>query len=732
MKLISCSVANFGKLSDKVFRFSPGMNIFRLDNGEGKTTLTVFLKSMFYGLDDTKKTALAENDRRHYLPWQGGAFGGMLTFEANGRRYRIERSFGPKASEDTFSLYNSDTGLPSHDFSAAIGEELFGIDADGFERTVFLSERNLSGKNTNPSISAKLSDLVGADADVGNFDEAKKSLENLRKFYYKKGDGGEIGRLREEIRGRDLCIARRPALEEKAHRIAETLAEKRGLLKEKQALLLDRRKESEAAVEQKLRDGYAAQARGMALALQKKKERLEELSAFFAAGVPDREDLRRAENALAATVYAKPTGNTTLDAMKSRFSSVKEEELRSYTGRAAKLSAERAALSEKRTSAAPLPLTLFLVLSGLVLLLGLFVGAAVSPFGFAILLLEVPLLVLLLRRQNTLREEKEREEKLRELDAEEGRIRDYLATLGYPDSVNPEADLQAAGVLFARFQLLSEQETERERQADEVREGIRRAHDTALAFVRRYPTVTDRPFAEIADALDERRSLSAAVSAGEAELAEYMQTHGLGTEDLTEKPAVSAEKPLFGPDPAEEIRAMEQEMTLLVRESEDIDTALEDIEDQVAARDADAEALLKAEHRYEIIRKCSDFLDRAKTALNARYLSTTKEGLRHYLSLIARVDEEMYLDTDFSVSKAEQGKTRAAEAFSRGTRDLFGIAVRLALADALFAGEEPFLLFDDPFCALDDKKCEAALRLLYKIGETRQVLYFTCSASRTL
>ena len=35
------------------------------------------------------------------------------------------------------------------------------IDADGFERTVFLSERNLSVKNENKTVSAKLSNLVG-------------------------------------------------------------------------------------------------------------------------------------------------------------------------------------------------------------------------------------------------------------------------------------------------------------------------------------------------------------------------------------------------------------------------------------------------------------------------------------------------------------------------------------------------------------------------------------------
>ena len=146
----------------------------------GKTTLAAFIKAMLYGFNDTKKTNLEENDRKHYLPWSGGLCGGSLTFAVGGKVYRVERSFAPKAADDTCTIYDTSNGRVCEDVPDGLGEGLFGIDADGFERTVFLSERALTPKSTNKSISAKLSDLVGCDGDVGELYFPKDGYASLR------------------------------------------------------------------------------------------------------------------------------------------------------------------------------------------------------------------------------------------------------------------------------------------------------------------------------------------------------------------------------------------------------------------------------------------------------------------------------------------------------------------------------------------------------------------------
>ena len=92
MRLIECYIENFGKYSAYTHKFKNGLNVIHSDNGSGKTTLSVFIKAMFYGLTAERKQSLDENDRKKYAPWQGGAYGGSLTFENGGKIYRIERN----------------------------------------------------------------------------------------------------------------------------------------------------------------------------------------------------------------------------------------------------------------------------------------------------------------------------------------------------------------------------------------------------------------------------------------------------------------------------------------------------------------------------------------------------------------------------------------------------------------------------------------------------------------
>ena len=49
MKLLSCYIENYGKISATTFDFNEGLTAFCEKNGYGKTTLASFVKAMFYG-----------------------------------------------------------------------------------------------------------------------------------------------------------------------------------------------------------------------------------------------------------------------------------------------------------------------------------------------------------------------------------------------------------------------------------------------------------------------------------------------------------------------------------------------------------------------------------------------------------------------------------------------------------------------------------------------------------
>ena len=285
MKLINCYIENFGKISKQRYDFKDGLNCIVGENGSGKTTLAVFIKAMLYGLGDTKKTSLDENDRKHYLPWQGGVCGGHLTFSAGPKTYRIERNFAQKAADDTYTLYDVATGKVCYDYHNP-GEELFGIDADGFERTVFLSERSLAPKGNNPTVSARLANLVGCDGDIGEIDETLKAIDEKRKIYFKKGGGGEISdtktKISETNRRLEALEETEAALEREYKRLGDISDEIKKLRANATVLEKQREKATLRAAEADFEKRY----KEMQDMLARNVKRRGELTEFFGGRIP--------------------------------------------------------------------------------------------------------------------------------------------------------------------------------------------------------------------------------------------------------------------------------------------------------------------------------------------------------------------------------------------------------------------------------------------------------------
>ena len=170
MKLLSLYIDNFGKISNYKYDFNNKLNTIYEENGWGKTTLTVFIKGMLYGLDKT--------ERQKYTPWKNlTSFGGSLVISVGKDEYRIERSFSPKrASLDVLKVYDLKTGLEK-DFDGNLGEHFLNLNMDSFERSVFIPEHDLSS-GFGSDIEAKLANLIGGTNDSQSFDDAIELLKN--------------------------------------------------------------------------------------------------------------------------------------------------------------------------------------------------------------------------------------------------------------------------------------------------------------------------------------------------------------------------------------------------------------------------------------------------------------------------------------------------------------------------------------------------------------------------
>lgn len=297
MKLTGLYIAGFGNLQDFTYEFSEGVNVISAPNGWGKSTFAAFLRAMFYGLGDSRARSVAENARKRYSPWSGGSFGGSLEFEANGKHYRIERFFGAKESEDTFTLYALETGKQSEDFTENIGEEMFGIDADGFCRTVFMdASAHIHGKvekNANNSINTKLNNLLQAENDLGSFEQAMDALIRRKRKYKTTGERGEIyageRRLIELQRQIETCQAQKA----QAQQLDEQIAQQSPAVAESEREMQALQKDMTRAIGQRERRAILETYSRMRSEISAAKKESEKIAAQFGGEVPTQADAEK-------------------------------------------------------------------------------------------------------------------------------------------------------------------------------------------------------------------------------------------------------------------------------------------------------------------------------------------------------------------------------------------------------------------------------------------------------
>ncbi|MBR0086437.1 MAG: AAA family ATPase [Lachnospiraceae bacterium] len=254
MKLIACHIENFGILHDLHYEFSAGENVIIKENGWGKSTFAAFLRAMLYGLEGSRKKG-AENERRYYAPWQGGVFGGSLTFEAEGESYTITRIFGKKDSDDEFELRNARNNLVSKKYSEKIGEELFRLSRESFSRTVFISQTDCETA-VNADMHARVASLTDNAHDMNSFETASGLLKARLNALTPGRKTGAISQRESEMAGLRLEIHEAGDPGEKLKNELETL---QALEEEKEAREAYQKKLQEEQEEASYRAGLEEQ-----------------------------------------------------------------------------------------------------------------------------------------------------------------------------------------------------------------------------------------------------------------------------------------------------------------------------------------------------------------------------------------------------------------------------------------------------------------------------------------
>ena len=141
--------------------------------------------------------------------------------------------------------------------------------------------------------------------------------------------------------------------------------------------------------------------------------------------------------------------------------------------------------------------------------------------------------------------------------------------------------------------------------------------------------------------------------------------------------------------------------------------------------------LITLRRQYDTCVRTASFLEEARSSFNSRYMNPFLRSFRrHYGMLTGESAQDLQTNADFGISVMSEGLPRDPSLMSEGTRDLISLCRRMAMIDAMYPGEKPFLVLDDPFSNLDDERVKGGMRFLRDASLEYQILYLTCHGSR--
>jgi len=702
MIIEACHIAQFGKWKDADFSFSPGKNSFLWDNGYGKTSFIYFFKLMFYGVSGDRKQDLEENERKHYMPFQGASFGGRIIFRIGEKRYRLERSFGLKKSEDSFRLFDEDSGKESKDYSENIGEELFSLDAESFQRVCMISHEDLHF-SMNSRMHAKLGNVAEDQEDMKKFQQVQTILKDGINALSPNRRTGNIFKLKMQEEELSSGLYGKEALENAVLSIEkEVLA-----LTEKEA----KRKEEGKALEEELSQRISEKdSLGKWMSYAQKKEEWEKAE-------------YRYENALKWYYQDRfseiPEEKKAL-LWKEEMQSL-QEQIRSIKKEIEKVSEvgeENAGVEAEKEGGIVLPLEEASVpgasrakkdtsknetIGNGTKEMGQYGTSPVVLFALAGLGLLFVLLFF-------------------------GKL--FGMPLGLPSALFLLLGILSLSLCF--FLWWSGEQKKRVWQEKQEEEENRQRKQQAIRFASLEELLSR--FHKLEDMQD----LEKEAAGRKEEFLRFVEEEG-GEQAfslLEEKQKEWEEGPSLEEsrrkleafrkeeeESREEIRRKRAEREAKVR---DLDF-LEEQERLLAQKKEEREAL---EKRYNLLQKTKTYLEMAKERFALQYKEPILEAFQKYFQSICTEPLQFQMSEDLELSFVDRGLSREQGYLSEGLQDLCRFCQKLAIFDAMFQEEKAFLLLDDPFSHLDEKNGARARALLEELAESRQIFYFTCSEER--
>lgn len=705
MQIKQAHIINFGKLSNKDYTFSAGINQFIENNGHGKTTLMAFIKAMLYGFDSKNK-----EERSRYAPWNMGVFGGSLIVENKGKEYRIERTFGKTPAKDLLRVYNNKT-LELLDVPD-VGIEFLGLDEQSFLYTTYINEDMLKG-TANSVLIAKLTQLnKQGQQDLTNYDNAVKNLDDAKRKIKNK-QGGRIGALNVEI----TQIDRQIESAVQAQFTYENLNTEISHLTENVEQYNTQLASLDEQIEKANKNQGAEKARKTYLALLEKKQefsqQLSQKKLVFPLGTPTDIEMQSIQEKIIEYKQTKKR----LEDLASECASEEEATLFEQKYNQSQSIIQNKSDNVKKVVTNKKPHILGCIIGAMAaicgiclsMLINLILGIVLCGCGFVYALISIIFLTkkapkpidTTLTSINTLWNEQ------------------FTTLAEFYDFVATKKSN------FASVKKALEQRKTEQNNLDNLQSDI-------ITFFAKFNityTDYDSSMRDLQFKVQEIKTLEASI-AQLTEQIEMFDTSIIKEDNILNLPTLKANKEdLFA-----RITQTNKQIAEYKSKQEYLITQAEKYQELCDKKQKLQDELDFLNDRYIKITYALDFLNKAKQNLGDKYILPTQEKLNELAELFDKTKQytPIKIKDDLSLMYEENGSLHSEESLSSGLRHAINLLYRFALAQTIFDNEQFCLFLDDTFATLDEKNLLLLRQFVNKLAENNQIIYFTCSKERDI
>lgn len=722
MKIISFYIRNFGKLSNYEMKMDSKLTTIFEKNGYGKTTITAFIKAMLYGFNETTKD-IKKNPRYKYAPWNKGSYGGSLEIEIENETYRIEREFNPnKANNDTVKIINLATNKQINDFS--ISSRILGLSEESFERSVYIPQKELE-ISFNKDLKSKLANLIGGTNDVQNFSSANQIIVDKYKSIKKTKATGlyfdqksKLLDLEQKLRECDNASIAIEVLKkevESDNLLLEKLNKVNKILKGKLQLSGD------IKYYNNLRDKLALEEKKVQEAKEIFKDKspsdvpIDELDALI---------LDYNIEAARLASYKSSNNNTEYLELKKIFENKPSiEQLDNIKKEIGSLNNENVINKPKSIyQFSFLGLGCILLIIGIIMMFNnILIGSILLGLGFVFACV-FGFMYFAFNNKS-----KEASLKKQEL---ENKLVSFFVQYGYSSNDYSE-NLRRIKNQLDRLEQYEETIKIEEVNQEELTTTLNTNKlkiDKLLADYNLGEGTYQTKLNFLKGATFKYSNILKNKAEIEKSILDFTNKHSMDDLESLNTDTLQKESSLL----EDEIRELIISITSKINKIEGYKELIENKDFLADDYDNLKEEIISLEKEYDLLKTASELLNEANESLTAKYVKPMQDSVSKYLSILLEEDKRFSIDIDFNFNYIEDGESKELEFYSKGYQQLIMLSMRMAIVEILFPNEKPFLIFDDPFVNFDQEKLEKTKKLLDKLKEKYQIIYFTCHESRII